>query len=236
MIPVPREEIDTTAPTKEVSEAQFEMKEMKCDNCGGDGNVPTYMRGQDEVPCPKDDQLKLDLDDHEDLGRLIVWGGFTGTIDRIVQICKNEGWSVLRVDGRGYCAMDNEGKPLDDRECLMAMDGSHPRAKELLEKHPKLCFVGHPRAGGMALTLTASPTAIYFSNDFSGEGRMQSEDRFHRPGMDKNRGATIVDYIHLPSDTYVLDNLKKKKDLQKISLGELDEIFNAPAKETKDRT
>jgi len=230
-IPVPREEIDTTAPTKEVNEAQFEMKEMQCDNCAGVGQVPTYTRSQDEVPCPKDDQLKEDLDAHEDVGRLIVWGGFTGTIDRIVKICQSEGWSVLRVDGRGYCALDEEGKPLDDRECLMAMDGSHPRRSEFLQKYPKLCFVGHPKAGGMALTLTASPTEIFFSNDFSGEGRLQAEDRFHRPGMDKNRGATIVDYIHLPTDQYVLDNLKKKKDLQKISMGELDEVFKSP--ETK---
>lgn len=234
MIPVPHEPIDTTAPTKEVNEAQFGMQEMNCDNCGGSGQAETYTRSQDEVPCPKDEQLKEDLDAHEDIGRLIVWGGFTGTIDRIVKICQGEGWSVLRVDGRGYCALDDKGQPLDDRECLMAMDGSHPRRAELLEKYPKLCFVGHPKAGGMALTLTATPTEIFFSNDFSGEGRMQAEDRAHRPGMDTNKGLTIVDYIHLPSDQYVLDNLKKKKDLQKISMGELDEIFKSVTEKEKD--
>jgi hypothetical protein len=225
MIPVPREEVDTMAPTKEVNESQFEMKEMPCDNCSGTGQTMTYTRGMDLIPCPKDEQLKMDLDDHEELGRLIIWGAFTGSIDKIVDICKHEGWSVLRIDGRGFIAFDSEGKPLDDRECLIAMDGNHPRKKELLEKHPKLVVVAHVKAGGMALTLTASPTEIFFSNDFSGEGRMQSEDRAHRPGMDLNRGLTIVDYVHLPSDQYVLDNLKKKKDLQKISMGELDAIF-----------
>ena len=66
----------------------------------------------------------------------------------------------------------------------------------------------------MALTLTASPTELFYSNDFNGEARFQAEDRFHRAGMDKNRGATIIDFVHLPSDQLVLDNLQKKKDLQ----------------------
>jgi hypothetical protein len=224
MIPVPKASIDVMAPTTDVPE--FDMQEMVCDNCSGTGQTMTYTRGMDEIPCPKDDQLKEDLEDHEELGRLIVWGGFTGTIDRICRICQSEGWAVLRVDGRGYCGLDSEGKVLDDMECLMAMDASHPRKAELLEKYPKLCFVGHPKAGGMALTLTASPTEIFFSNDFSGEGRLQAEDRFHRAGMDKNRGATIIDYIHLPTDAYVLENLKKKKDLQKISMGELEDALN----------
>jgi hypothetical protein len=227
MIPVPKEQVDYTQITRDINETQFEMQEMVCDNCSGIGQVQTYKRSMDEVPCPKDDQLKMDLDEHEECGRLIVWGGFTGTIDRICKIAMSEGWAVLRVDGRGYCGLDAEGKPIDDRECLMAMDASHPRKQELLDKYPKLCFVGHPKAGGMALTLTASPTEIFFSNDFSGEGRLQAEDRFHRPGMDKNRGATIVDYLHLPTDLYVLENLKKKKDLQKLSMGDLDAVFKS---------
>jgi hypothetical protein len=101
------------------------------------------------------------------------------------------------------------------------MDLSNPRYKELRESIGRLCFVGHPQAGGMALTLTASPTELFYSNCFNGEARMQAEDRFHRPGMDLNRGATIIDLIHLPTDQLVLDNLKKKKKLQALSMGEL---------------
>jgi hypothetical protein len=224
MVPVPKS--GPSENTMEIQESDFENQEVTCTRCSGTGEVMTVSRTTVEVPCPKDDQLRNDLDEHEECGRLIVWGGFTGTLDRVCKICMGEGWSVLRVDGRGYVSMDAEGKQIDDRECLMAMDASHPRRQELMEKYPKLCFVGHPKAGGMALTLTGSPTEIFFSNDFSGEGRMQAEDRFHRAGMDINRGATIVDYIHLPSDQYVLDNLKKKKDLQKLSMTDLDAIFN----------
>jgi hypothetical protein len=48
---------------------------------------------------------------------------------------------------------------------------------------------------------------------------MQSEDRIHRIGM-KDK-ALIIDLIHLPIDKYVLTNLQRKKDLQAISMGEL---------------
>ena len=73
----------------------------------------------------------------------------------------------------------------------------------------------------MGITLTASPTICYYSNDFNAESRIQSEDRIHRPGMDVNLGATIIDLIHLPSDLLVLKNLQKKRDLQGLTLGEM---------------
>ena len=98
---------------------------------------------------------------------------------------------------------------------------------EYREKYPKIAFVGHPKAGGMALTLTASPTELFYSNSFDGEARMQAEDRFHRAGMDTNRGATIIDLILLPTDLLVLKNLQKKKRLQDVSMGELQTVFGA---------
>jgi len=73
----------------------------------------------------------------------------------------------------------------------------------------------------MAYTFTMSPLCIYYSNDFSGEARMQSEDRGHRAGMDTNRGYRVIDLIHLPSDQLVLNNLKIKKKLQGLTMGEL---------------
>lgn len=84
-------------------------------------------------------------------------------------------------------------------------------------------FVGHPGSAGMGLTLTASPAIIYYSNDFNFESRIQSEDRIHRLGMDVNIGATIIDIINLPSDKMVLENLNKKRILQSISMGEIED-------------
>jgi hypothetical protein len=78
----------------------------------------------------------------------------------------------------------------------------------------------------MALTLTASPTEVFYSNSFKGEARSQAEDRFHRTGMDVNRAARIIDIYCLSTDKLVHENLKKKKRLQDVSMGELQEAIN----------
>ncbi len=82
----------------------------------------------------------------------------------------------------------------------------------------KIAFVNHPKSGGTGLNLTASDTIIYYSNDFDGESRMQSEDRIHRPGC---LGANIIDLYHLPTDKYVRCNLENKKKLQKVTMQEM---------------
>jgi hypothetical protein len=198
-----------------------------CPNCNATGEVTNFRRDMQFIGTPKDEQLITDLDAHEDVGRIIIWGGFSGTVDRVVDICQSQGWGVLRVDGRGYHGFDKDGETLDADELLSAMDASHPDKKMLAEKYERVAFVGNPKAGGMALTLTASPTEIFFSNDFSGEARSQAEDRFHRAGMDENRGATIVDYIHLPTDQLVLQNLKAKRKLETMTMGDLDAALKA---------
>ena len=89
----------------------------------------------------------------------------------------------------------------------------------------KIAFIGQPGAAGLGLNLTAAPTIVYWSNDFNAESRIQSEDRIHRPGMDINKGAKIVDLVCLPSDVMVLNNLKRKRRLQDMTLGVMrDEI------------
>jgi hypothetical protein len=201
-----------------------------CEVCSGTGTRRTYGAATELVGSPKDEAFTDQLDLHEDIGRFIVWGGFTGTLDRLVEIAHKQGWATLRVDGRGYDGRDHNNESLSTDELLDAMDASHPKRKELEEKYPRLCFIGHPQAGGMALTLTASPTELFYSNSFNGEARMQAEDRFHRAGMDTNRGATIIDLLCLPTDKLVLDNLKKKRKLQSISLGELTEAINTGAR------
>jgi len=200
--------------------ASIELEEGPCPTCGGTGLEPIYERETSEVGTPKDDVFIDELDAVEDIGRYVVWGGFHGTVDRLVRIAHQQGWSTLRVDGRGYLGQDAENNPLDADELLSAMDLSHRDFENLKTKYPKVCFIGHPEAGGMALTLTASPIELFFSNSFKGEARIQAEDRCHRIGMDLNRGLIIKDLFLLPADEYVYNNLKKKRELQSVSLGE----------------
>ena len=43
--------------------------------------------------------------------------------------------------------------------------------------------------------------------------------------MDLNKGATVIDIIHLPIDKYILDKLEKNEDLEKLTLGEIEELI-----------
>lgn len=223
IIPIPVTDVDTFAPN--VAPVEFVEQEVTCDNCGGEGEVRKYVRGTDNLGSPKDAALIELLNEHEEGGRLVVWAGFTGSLNRVTNIIQKQGWATLRVDGRGYKAEDSHGTNQDAEEFLSAMDRSHEDYKRLYEKIPRLCFVGHPQAGGMALTLTASPSEIFYSNVFNGEARIQAEDRCHRIGMDSNRGLTIYDFIMLKSDKLVLENLKKKKKLQNLTMNRLHDAF-----------
>jgi hypothetical protein len=199
----------------EIPEGVFQEGSKACPHCDGTGEVTSYTRVATQVESAKEQVLSDLFDEHEDIGRLVVYAGFTGSVDRCVEIAKKNHWNWIRVDGRGW-ASSLEG--LDAKELLLKFQGKDER---------RLVFIGQPSAAGMGLTLTASPTIVYYSNDFNAESRVQSEDRIHRMGMDINRGATIIDLIHLPSDELVLNNLKKKKKLQAMTMGELNNELNS---------
>jgi hypothetical protein len=73
----------------------------------------------------------------------------------------------------------------------------------------------------MSLTLVEARMAVYWSNSWKPEYRVQSEDRIHRKGMDENLGCTIVDLIHLPSDERVLDVIRANRKLELMTMGEV---------------
>ncbi len=200
----------------------WKLMEMACTYCDGSGSVDSYHRITEEVDTPKEPALKDLLDEHEEVGRLVIYGGFTGSVERICSICKKAGWNVIRVDGRGWDSDIAKGGSLvmDSMELLKIFQSKD-------EEFPRIAFVGQPGAAGMGITLTASPSIVYWSNDFNAESRIQSEDRIHRPGMDINRGATIIDLIHLPSDMLVLNNLKAKRDLQSLTMGQMKIMLDA---------
>ncbi len=196
-------------------ETEFIEQEQICPLCSGAGEIPKTKREAIEVECPKDKVLKDILEDHEEIGRLVVYAGFTGSVDRCVSICHAQSWDTIRVDGRGWQGQTCMKDVIPESNLLEIFQYGH-------EEYPRVAFIGQPGAAGMGLTLTASPTIVYFSNDFHAEHRIQSEDRIHRPGMDTNLGATIIDIFHLPTDESVFNNLKAKRKLQDMSMGELE--------------
>lgn len=198
---------------KQIPPGIFEKQKIDCPYCDGTGEVVKLNRVTKEVNTPKEDALKAQLELHEDVGRIVIFAGFTGSIDRVTNICKKEGWDVIRLDGRGWDSTI-PGNP----ETLL---------QKFQEGDGQIAFVLHPASGGLGLNLTASPTIVYWSNDFNAESRIQSEDRIHRPGMDVNRGAKIIDLVCLKSDLLVINNLKRKRRLQDLTLGQMREEIAA---------
>jgi hypothetical protein len=166
-----------------------------------------------EVPCPKEKALKLLLDECEENGRIVVFAGFTGSVDRITGICRKEGWSVLRCDGRGFEVTDREGN-------VITQNGEDALEFWANRDNQRVAFASHPESGGMSLTLVESRMAVYWSNSFKPEYRAQSEDRIHRKGMDENLGCEIVDLIHLPTDARVLEVIQANRKLELMTLGD----------------
>jgi SNF2 family DNA or RNA helicase len=191
------------------------FNKVPCHYCAGSKVLKKFESVTKEFPCGKDSALEEILEDHEDIGRIVIYAGFTASIDRVERVCEKHGWTVIRVDGRGckspFGDLEASVKAFQDRDPLS------------IAGQTRVAFIGHPGSAGMGLTLTAASTVVYFSNDFRAESRIQSEDRIHRAGMDVNRGATIIDLIGLETDMYVLDNLKRKRELQSITMGELTE-------------
>ena len=174
---------------------------VPCPLCHGERQVPKMVRIHAGSALPEGRRAE-DAPRRERGSRcIVVFAGFTGSVDRIVKLCLKEKWDVVRCDQGDFqvFAAKSDGP-----------DGALATEEEPLDywanlDHGKVAFVANPESGGMSLTLVEARMAVYWSNSWKPEYRVQSEDRIHRKGMDENLGRTIVDLIHLPSDGRVLD-------------------------------
>lgn len=128
------------------------------------------------------------LDALEDIpGQVAIWASFQEEIRQI-----------KRALGDDAVTYYGETKDADREAAVDAFQSGRARY-----------FIGHPRAGGTGLTLTAAETVIYYSNEYSLESRLQSEDRHHRIGTRNN-----VVYIDLAAartvDEKIADSLQAK--------------------------
>jgi SNF2 family DNA or RNA helicase len=191
--------------------ARLVPQTVTCPVCGGAREVPKMVRTAREVPCPKDAALKMLLDENEETGRIVIFGGFTGSVDRVARLCLKEKWNVVRCDQGTFQVLTHDGEPVTEEPLDYWANMNHPR----------VAFDANPESGGMSLTLVEARTAVYWSNSWKPEYRIQSEDRIHRIGMDLNLGCLIVDLIHLPTDERVLDVIRENRKLELMTMGEL---------------
>lgn len=195
---------------------RLEDLEVTCSQCAGDGEITKYSRGTSHFSgSPKDEVLKDLLDEYSDATppRVVIAAGFQGSIEHVTKLCLEDGWVVIRLDGRGYwCSQPGVGKAEDMLRYFQ--DRSN---------HKKIAWVLQPGAGGMGITLTESKVIIYYSNTFVANDRTQSEARIYRIG---SNGAMIIDLFHLPTDEYVYNKVMAKQDLMRLSMGELQSALN----------
>lgn len=78
--------------------------------------------------------------------------------------------------------------------------------------------------GGIGISLTHGDTAVFLTNAYSHEARVQAEDRLHRPGQ-TNKSVSYIDIIAVTRDGRntidhtVLKALEKKQNLSDAVLG-----------------
>jgi len=191
---------------------RLQKRRVMCPKCEGTREVTKHKRVAKEVPCPKEGMIVDLLDECEERGRIVIFAGFQGSIDRIVNTCHKQGWAVVRCDGRGWQVTTHDGAGVPSTKPIEYWAD--------MERNRLVAFVGHPESGGMGLTLTESNVCVFYSNSFKPDARVQAEDRIHRMGMDTNRGATIVDLIHLPTDERVIDVIRENRRIELMTLGE----------------
>jgi len=150
---------------------------------------------------PKMDDLLELLEQIE--GKAIIWANYVHNIESITNKLKDiyGESSVVNIYG----------------------DVSAEKRKEAVHRfqNDDSCkfFVGNPSTGGFGITLTAASYVIYYSNNYSYEVRLQSEDRAHRIGQKKN--VTYIDIVARDSiDFHILKALQNKLQISNKTLGE----------------
>lgn len=194
------------------------METISCPTCGGIGEVPAFSKAPKPIHTAKDDLVTSLLEDQDEQGRIVLYAGFTASIDKLCGLVEKSNWQWIRLDGRGWATSLADVNTRQDLLRVFQKKAHHP-------DQDRIAFIGHPGSAGMGLTLTASSMICFYSNDFNAESRIQAEDRIHRMSMDLNKGATIVDLVHLPTDELVLKNLQAKRDLQSMTMGQVREAL-----------
>jgi hypothetical protein len=129
-------------------------------------------------------------------GKVITWARFKYDLNLVARELRKRYGDRAVVEYHGSVSKEDRAEAVDrfqdDDECRF--------------------FVGQPHAGGYGLTLTAASAVVYYSNDFSLETRLQSEDRAHRIGQ---TGSVLYVDLECPGtvDSRIVKALRSKKNL-----------------------
>lgn len=162
------------------------------------------------MPFDKNPRISAMMEYINDIeGKAIIWGRYRADFEAIC--------SALEADGHSY--VEYHGG---------TSDAARAEAKDsFLREGGARFFVANPASAGTGLNLQGlCNNALYYSNSFSAIDRWQSEDRIHRRGT---KGLVVyTDLIAVGGlDNYVLRNLKQKKGIAALSLGDIADAFDS---------
>lgn len=172
---------------------------------------------------PRARELLRIIEELGDTEKVIIWANYTHNIRTISKLLRK----VYGAGGPedGVVGVYDGSTSQEDREAYVR------RFQD--KQDPLRFFVGHTRTGGFGLTLTTSANTVYFSNNFSLETRLQSEDRNHRIGQ--TRSVTYVD-LRAPGtiDDKIVSILQSKKDIADEMTGDGWKRFLQPINQKDD--
>lgn len=147
--------------------------------------------------------------------KVIVWARFHAEIEAIAERLRAAAITFVEYHG-GVKNKDREAAKIAFQggdSGQRAEDGSDPGSGWAQ------VMVAQQQAGGTGNTWTVADYTIYFSNTFSLRERLQSEDRNHRIGQDKN--VVYIDLVALNTiDQKIVHALKAKKNIADIINGD----------------
>lgn len=147
-------------------------------------------------------RLSAFMDIVEDLeGQFIVYACFREEVAALATALQKAGISAVTYNGDTTQALREE-------------------AVDNFQHGTVRAFVGSQKAAGIGLTLTAASTAIYYSNSFNLEHRLQSEDRCHRKGT--TRSVLYIDLVAEGTiDEIIAEALASKSNMAAAIVGDL---------------
>ena len=136
-------------------------------------------------------------------GKAIIWANYQMDVNEIIKNVEAKHQKGSIVDYYGLT-------PQEDRQDNIRKFQSDPKCRFM---------VGTPSTGGYGSTFTAATTIIYYSNGYDLEKRLQSEDRAHRIGQNKN--VTYIDIIAEDTvDEKIVKALREKINIASEVMGE----------------
>ena len=167
----------------------------------------------DVIDVSRNPRIKVMLEIvHEASHKIIIWCRFKRDVDNVCAALTSINVDHVRYDG-SVSTKDREKNIIRFRD----------------KADSAQVFVANVHSISQGVTLTIAKTMIYYTNSFSPEKRLQSEDRFHRIGQDSP--VLIIDLVAADTvDERLIEGLRKKYEIAASVMGDRYREWIAPIK------